>query len=147
MAYRAILEELGQQKKYSKDIPNTASSSQATTKDESRRSLRNIFSRGKTKAKISQTRPTEQEVYWPLDLLPNDCNNTRIFTWGYDSVVAKFFKGPTNKNNIFAYAKDLLYLLSNKRLDCKGRPLVFIAHSMGGEWIFRLHDDKFANDD
>lgn len=116
----------------SKDVPNTASPSQATTTDESRRSLRNIFSRGKTKARVSQTRPTEQEVYWPLDLLPNDCNNTRIFTWGYDSVVAKFFRGPTNKNNIFAYAKDLLYLLSNKRLDCKGRPLVFIAHSMGG---------------
>ncbi|KAF7953256.1 hypothetical protein EAE96_006468 [Botrytis aclada] len=124
--------EIRTQNHQSKDIPNTASSSQATTKDESRRSLKNIFSKGKPKARVSQTRPTEKEVYWPLDLLPNDCNNTRIFTWGYDSVVAKFFRGPTNKNNIFAYAKDLLYLLSNKRLDCKGRPLVFIAHSMGG---------------
>lgn len=79
-----------------------------------------IFSRGKTKAKASQTGPTEQEVYWPLDLLPNDCTNARIFTWGYDSVVAKFFRGPTNQNNIFAHAKDLLYLLSNKRLGCVG---------------------------
>ncbi|TGO61110.1 hypothetical protein BOTNAR_0134g00080 [Botryotinia narcissicola] len=147
MACKAILEELGQQKKYSKDIPNTDFSSQATTKDEPRRSLKNIFSRGKPKARVSQTKPTEQEVYWPLDLLPNDCNNTRIFTWGYDSVVAKFFRGPTNQNNIFAYAKDLLYLLSNKRLDCKERPLVFIAHSMGGEWISRLHHDKSADDD
>ncbi|KAF7883631.1 uncharacterized protein EAF02_005551 [Botrytis sinoallii] len=89
MAYKAILEELGQQKEILQ-----------------------------TQARVSQTNPTEKEVYWPLDLLPNNCNNTRIFTWGYDSVVAKFFRGPTNKNNMFAYAKDLLYLLSNKRLDC-----------------------------
>lgn len=102
----------------SKDIPNTASSPQATTTGESRRSLKNIFSRGKIKAKASQTGPTEQEVYWPLDLLSNDCTNARIFTWGYDSVVAKFFRGPTNQNNIFAHAKDLLYSLSNKRLGC-----------------------------
>lgn len=106
------------QNQRSKDIPNAASSSQATSKDVFRRSLKNIFSKGKPKSGVSQTISTEKEVYWPLDLLPNDCNNTRIFTWGYDSVVAKFFRGPTNQNNIFAYAKDLLYLLSNKRLDC-----------------------------
>ncbi|ATZ56925.1 hypothetical protein BCIN_14g01320 [Botrytis cinerea B05.10] len=136
----------------SKDIPNTASSPQATTTGESRRSLKNIFSRGKIKAKASQTGPTEQEVYWPLDLLSNDCTNARIFTWGYDSVVAKFFRGPTNQNNIFAHAKDLLYSLSNKRLGCKGRPLVFIAHSMGGiivkDVIRRaaIEPDKSLND-
>ncbi|KAF7877669.1 hypothetical protein EAF04_001340 [Stromatinia cepivora] len=111
-------EEMRVQNHQSQDISNIASSAQGATKDKSRRSLRKIFSRGKSKTKVPQPGLVEQGVYWPLDLLPNDCNNTRIFTWGYDSVVTKFFGGPTNKNNMLAHAKDLLYVLGNKRLDC-----------------------------
>ncbi|MCJ1403576.1 hypothetical protein MMC11_006799, partial [Xylographa trunciseda] len=49
------------------------------------------------------------EVFWPLDLLPEDCANSRILTWGYDSEVSHFFGGATNQSNISAHARNLLY--------------------------------------
>jgi hypothetical protein len=69
-------------------------------------------------------------VYWPKDLLPVDCPKSRIMTWGYDTVITKGIAGPTNKSNIFAHAKDLLYALDRERP--LGRPLIFVAHSLGG---------------
>jgi len=54
-------------------------------------------------------------VYWPRDLLPTDCPRARIITWGYDTVVTKGMTVPTNKSNIFAHAKDLLYALDRER--------------------------------
>lgn len=69
-------------------------------------------------------------VHWPKDLLPTDCPNTRIMTWGYDTIVTKGIAAPTNKSNIFAHAKDLLYALDRERP--QGRPLIFVAHSLGG---------------
>jgi hypothetical protein len=69
-------------------------------------------------------------VYWPLDLLPTDCPEARITTWGYDTVVTKGIASPTNKNNIFAHARDLLYSLHRERP--LNRQLIFVAHSLGG---------------
>jgi hypothetical protein len=69
-------------------------------------------------------------VYWPRDLLPTDCPKARILTWGYDTNVIKGIAAPTNKSNIFAHAKDLLYALDRGRP--QGRPLIFVAHSLGG---------------
>jgi ankyrin repeat domain-containing protein 50 len=46
--------------------------------------------------------------FWPLDFLPRDCPNSRILTWGYDSVVSNFFKGSANKNTILQHSCDLL---------------------------------------
>ncbi|KAF8850232.1 hypothetical protein BDZ45DRAFT_603143, partial [Acephala macrosclerotiorum] len=73
------------------------------------------------------------EVFWPLDLLPADCTNARILTWGYDSKVSHFLGGPTNQSNIIDHAKNLLRALRIRRLNCQGRSLIFIAHSLGGE--------------
>jgi hypothetical protein len=69
-------------------------------------------------------------VYWPRDLLPTDCPKARIMTWGYDTVVTKGIASPVNKSNIFTHAKDLLYALDRERP--QGRPLIFVAHSLGG---------------
>jgi protein SERAC1 len=69
-------------------------------------------------------------VYWPRDLLPTDCPKARIMTWGYDTVVTKGIADPTNKSNIFAHARDLLFALGRERP--QDRPLVFVAHSLGG---------------
>jgi hypothetical protein len=69
-------------------------------------------------------------VYWPRDLLSIDCPKARIMTWGYDTVITKGIATPTNKSNIFAHAKDLLYALVRERP--QGRPLIFVAHSLGG---------------
>ncbi|KAH6840786.1 hypothetical protein B0I37DRAFT_347260 [Chaetomium sp. MPI-CAGE-AT-0009] len=69
-------------------------------------------------------------IYWPRDLLPNDCPQSRVLVYGYDTKVTKYVRAATNKNSVFSHAKDLLFALSRARqLD---RPLIFIAHSLGG---------------
>jgi predicted alpha/beta hydrolase family esterase len=51
-------------------------------------------------------------------------------TWGYDTRVTKSMADRVNKNNVFAHGKDLLFGLQREReLD---RPLIFVAHSLGG---------------
>ncbi|KAI9055794.1 hypothetical protein LZ554_000735 [Drepanopeziza brunnea f. sp. 'monogermtubi'] len=58
------------------------------------------------------------EVFWPLDLLPDDCPNARILTWGYDSRVTNFFGGSENQSNVFAHARNLVHALRRLRLEC-----------------------------
>lgn len=69
-------------------------------------------------------------VYWPGDLLPSECPQARILAWGYDTVVTKKFSAPTNKNSLLSHAKDLLFALGRERPT--DRPIVFVAHSLGG---------------
>ncbi|KAI9815250.1 MAG: hypothetical protein M1827_002730 [Pycnora praestabilis] len=88
-----------------------------TTSSSSRR-IRHLFSR-KQKSESSESFKTEvTEIFWPLDLLPDDCTDARILTWGYDSNMSHFFSGPTNQSNVFAIARDLLYTLEKNRLHC-----------------------------
>jgi hypothetical protein len=70
--------------------------------------------------------------FWPQEFLVNDFPNTRIFTYGYDSAVTNFFAGPANTGNILDRGQDLLQRISSFRTQCPGRPLIFIAHSLGG---------------
>lgn len=48
------------------------------------------------------------DTFWPYHLLPNDCKNARILTWGYNSNVSEFFKGSANKGTILSHSRDLL---------------------------------------
>lgn len=59
----------------------------------------------------------KKDIYWPLDLLPEDCPDARILTWGYDSQVSHFFGGPTNQSNIPAHARNLLHGLKTNRVE------------------------------
>ena len=61
---------------------------------------------------------TSSEIFWPADLLPRDCSNARILTFGYESHVASFFGGAVNQNNLSANAKNLLFALTRSRKDC-----------------------------
>lgn len=74
-------------------------------------------------------RGNAEDVFWPRDLLPRECREARILTWGYNTDVTKGYEG-TNKNNIFAHAKNLLAALKRERP--KNRPIIFVAHSLGG---------------
>ncbi|OTA96857.1 hypothetical protein M434DRAFT_43159, partial [Hypoxylon sp. CO27-5] len=98
--------------------------------------LSNPIRRSHSSSRLSGIRTTEDNViqedegvYWPRDLLPSDCPNTRILVWGYDSIVTKGFQ-PANKSNLFSHARDLLYSLERERTP--GRRIIFVAHSIGG---------------
>ena len=73
----------------------------------------------------------DEGLFWPAELLPRDFYDLRILTYGYDSKVTKTFKGPTSKNGIFQHGKSFLGALDRVRVDCSGRPIIFIAHSLG----------------
>ncbi|KAI9155556.1 Vegetative incompatibility protein [Paramyrothecium foliicola] len=71
-------------------------------------------------------------VFWPKDLLADDFANARILTYGYDSRVSHFFRGPANQNNISGHGRSLLNALELHRRDDPKRPIIFIVHSLGG---------------
>ncbi|KAF7171952.1 hypothetical protein CNMCM5623_004227 [Aspergillus felis] len=73
---------------------------------------------------------TTDDVYWPKDLLPTDCPEARIMVWGYDTIITRGITAPANKGTIFSHARDLLYDLHRERP--RDRPLIFVAHSLGG---------------
>ncbi len=74
--------------------------------------------------------PEALATFWPGDILPTECPDARILTWGYDTLVTKGLKAPADKTNIFAHGKKLLFALGRKR-EIK-RPIIFVAHSLGG---------------
>ncbi|KAK3383654.1 hypothetical protein B0T24DRAFT_605806 [Lasiosphaeria ovina] len=69
-------------------------------------------------------------VFWPADLLPHDCPQARVLVYGYDTKITRFMSGATSQNSVFSHAKDLLFTLSRRSVIA--RPLVFVAHSLGG---------------
>jgi hypothetical protein len=75
-------------------------------------------------------RGKRQPVFWPADLLPEDCPNSRILMYGYDTKITKYMTGATNRSNVFSHGKDLIFALARERVP--DRPLVFVAHSLGG---------------
>ncbi|TQV96722.1 Ankyrin repeat-containing domain-containing protein [Cordyceps javanica] len=72
-------------------------------------------------------------IFWPSDLLSREdkLQNARILTYGYDSVVANFF-GPQNQQNITRHGNNLMVALQQERKEEPDRPLIFVAHSLGG---------------
>ncbi|KFH43834.1 Protein SERAC1-like protein [Hapsidospora chrysogenum ATCC 11550] len=74
-----------------------------------------------------------QEAPWPAVLLPSEIPKARILTYGYDaSVVRK--SAAISTNRLIDHAGNLLTDLTNDRQRCNAvsRPLMFVAHSMGG---------------
>ncbi|KAF2496698.1 hypothetical protein BU16DRAFT_560021 [Lophium mytilinum] len=70
-------------------------------------------------------------VFWPKDLLPKVCNNARILTWGYDAQVTKgWWSAGANKNTVYQHGESLVNDLPRHR-DLE-RPIIWIAHSLGG---------------
>ena len=82
------------------------------------RRIRQLFSRRRNIDLGESLKDKAVEIFWPLDLLPEDCTNVRILTWGYDSHITHLFKGSANRSNISAISRDLLYALEKKRVDC-----------------------------
>jgi len=77
--------------------------------------------------------PGPLEVFWPQDLLPKQLPACRIFTWGYN-VDLQYYRASTSTASVFSHARTLLSDLADARMS-KGiekRPLIFVAHSLGG---------------
>ena len=70
--------------------------------------------------------------YWPFDLLRLDAKNVRILTYGYDSHPSHFCTGPTNRMTISQHAENLLKKTVDIRSGHATRPIIFVAHSLGG---------------
>lgn len=81
-------------------------------------------------SKVPTPEMPEPTLFWPRDLLPQDCPNARILTYGYDTKITKYTSGSTSKNSVLSHSKDFLFALG--RSHAKDCPLIFLAHSLGG---------------
>ncbi|OBT51772.1 hypothetical protein VE04_08326, partial [Pseudogymnoascus sp. 24MN13] len=85
------------------------------------------------------TKRNSNPVFWPKDLLPAKCKNARILSFGYNASIAHFYPlyGPkvvpvsTTVDNHSAALLDSLIGLRD-RTDTHDRPVIFVAHSLGG---------------
>lgn len=71
-------------------------------------------------------------VYWPRDLLPVDIPCARVLTYGYDTNLRHCLGPPASSNTVYDIAWDCLVALEAERRTDPSRPVLFIAHSLGG---------------
>jgi pimeloyl-ACP methyl ester carboxylesterase len=71
-------------------------------------------------------------VYWPQDLVPETIPYARVLTYGYDTHVKHFLGPPVSSNTVYDIAWDFLVALEADRRKEPFRPVLFIAHSLGG---------------
>ncbi|KAI0450996.1 hypothetical protein F5B21DRAFT_517049 [Xylaria acuta] len=86
-------------------------------------------------------------VFWPRDLLPLACPEARVITWGYHTLRSGNVP-VVAQPDLFSHAKDLLRELGDLRdsPDVQQRPLVLIAHSLGGIVVKEvLRQAEFSN--
>ncbi|USP74161.1 hypothetical protein yc1106_01435 [Curvularia clavata] len=75
---------------------------------------------------------TNVSCFWPFDFLPRDFDTVRIFTYGYDSSPTHWYKGATTQMTIDQHTQTMLQKISDHRVHCPTRPIIFVAHSLGG---------------
>jgi protein SERAC1 len=68
---------------------------------------------------------------WPKHLLGAKYPTARIITYGYDADIVKLF-GRVEKGTIFDRSKAMIQAIHRIRRDHYQRPLLFVAHSLGG---------------
>ncbi|KAK3343473.1 hypothetical protein B0T25DRAFT_485826, partial [Lasiosphaeria hispida] len=71
-------------------------------------------------------------VFWPRDLLPITVPCARVLTYGYDTHLRHVFGPPVNKATVYDIAWDFLVALEAERQEAPLRPVLFVAHSLGG---------------
>lgn len=71
-------------------------------------------------------------VYWPRDLLPTTVPNAQVLTYGYDTNIRHWAGQPVSHITVQDIAWDFLIALNAIREANPTRPLLFVAHSLGG---------------
>jgi hypothetical protein len=84
----------------------------------------------KLKAKFQ--RGSRETVFWPADILPQDYENVRILTYGYDADVGRFLSRSVNKLTVSQHGNQFLESIARSRRDARRRPILFVAHDVGG---------------
>lgn len=87
------------------------------------------------------------KTFWPEDLLPEDCPDARILSFGYDSKVVHFWSRPAD-NNIDSFSNALFQRLASDRAvnEVSTRPIIFVVHSLGGIVLANALVDSATND-
>jgi protein SERAC1 len=81
-------------------------------------------------------------AFWPSDVLPTDCPDVRVMTWGYNADLSD--EGHVPERLFSANAK--LFLNQLDRLRPLGRGIVLVAHSLGGILIKEVCPRSATND-
>lgn len=88
----------------------------------------NPFKRWKPQQKAKE----EASLFWPADLIPQDCPTLRVLTYGYYSKIIRGYASGASKEGIFDHGNSFLNALSFERTNLSNRPIIFVAHSLGG---------------
>ncbi|CCA75680.1 related to tetratricopeptide repeat domain protein-Neosartorya fischeri, partial [Serendipita indica DSM 11827] len=72
----------------------------------------------------------ENGTLWLRDLLPGELPNVRVLTYGYDADTRN--RECVSTQTIYLHAEAFLRDLSREREDSPRRPIIFVAHSLGG---------------
>ena len=76
--------------------------------------------------------PDREHVYWPRHLIPIALPTARVLVYGYDTNVRHSLGASISKNTVYDIALDFLKSLEAERRSQPARPLIFVAHSLGG---------------
>ncbi|KAI1163957.1 ankyrin [Nemania serpens] len=80
----------------------------------------------------SKKRAINTELPAEKYLLPHIVPNARVLTFGYDTNIRHSLNGPISQNGLGDHAADFLSALESCRIQDARRPLIFVAHSLGG---------------
>jgi pimeloyl-ACP methyl ester carboxylesterase len=93
---------------------------------------------------------TRDKVFWPAQLLPKELPEARIFLFGYDSSIVGLRHGTVAQTEIRSNADDLCSKLAAERAkepEAANRPLIIVAHSLGGLVATQLFNDGEQSSD
>ncbi|KDB23733.1 hypothetical protein H109_04413 [Trichophyton interdigitale MR816] len=82
---------------------------------------------------------SKTDIFWPLDLLPEECPDCRIMTFGYNSMVSKFFAGPANQNSLLEHSRNFLHALGRSRDDCVSPSILLCGWSVDISSLWLTH--------
>ncbi|KAL2129397.1 hypothetical protein VTI74DRAFT_7841 [Chaetomium olivicolor] len=71
-------------------------------------------------------------TYWPRDLVPKTVPSARVLTYGYDTRIRHWVGPPVNRNTVYDMSWDFLVAVESERRTDPSRPVLFVAHSLGG---------------